>query len=146
MKKKIGLTVLVLLVAIQFIHPKKNISQEISASDITNVRTVPNDVLQILQTACYDCHSNNTVYPWYNTIQPVAWWMNKHINNGKRHLNFSEFGNYDTKKANHKLDEVIETLEKDEMPLFSYVIIHRDAKLSDAQKKLVIDWAKSAMK
>lgn len=146
MKKKIGLTVLVLLVAIQFIHPKKNISQEISASDITNVRTVPNDVLQILQTACYDCHSNNTVYPWYNTIQPVAWWMNKHINNGKRHLNFSEFGNYDTKKANHKLDEVIETLEKDEMPLFSYVIIHRDAKLTDAQKKLVIDWAKSAMK
>lgn len=146
MKKKIGLTVLVLLVAIQFIHPKKNISQEISASDITNVRTVPNDVLHILKTACYDCHSNNTVYPWYNSIQPLAWWMNKHINNGKRHLNFSEFGNYDTKKANHKLDEVIETLEKDEMPLFSYVIIHRDAKLSDAQKKLVIDWAKSAMK
>ncbi len=146
MKKKIGLAVLALLVVIQFIHPKKNISQEILETDITKVNTVPDDVLQILKTACYDCHSNNTVYPWYNNIQPVAWWLNKHVNNGKRHLNFSEFGNYNTKKANHKLDEIIETLEKDEMPLFSYVIIHRDAKLNDAQKKLVIDWAKSAMK
>jgi len=103
-------------------------------------------VLQVLKTSCYDCHSNSTAYPWYNNIQPVAWWLNKHVNNGKKHLNFSEFGNYDTKKANHKLDEIVETLEKNEMPLFSYVIVHQNAKLSDAQKKLVMDWAKASMK
>ena len=146
MKKKIGITLGIILVVIQFIHPKKNENTEILATDITKVASVPEEVLQVLKTSCYDCHSNSTADPWYNNIQPVAWWLNKHVNNGKKHLNFSEFGNYDTKKANHKLDEIVETLEKNEMPLFSYVIVHQNAKLSDAQKKLVMDWAKASMK
>ena len=102
------------------------------------------DVLLVLKTACYDCHSNNTVYPWYNTIQPIAWWLNRHVVEGKQHLDFSDIGNYTAKKAKHKLDEVAEVLEKDEMPLFSYTIIHRNAKLNDAQKQLLINWAKNA--
>lgn len=143
MKKKILLVVAIVLIVIQFIHPTKNQQANILDSDITKVRSVPEDVQQLLKTACYDCHSNNTVYPWYNNIQPVAWWLNKHVNNGKKQLNFSEFGAYDEKKAKHKLHELVETLEKNEMPLFSYTIIHKDAKLNDAQKKIIIDWAKA---
>lgn len=143
MKRKIGIAIVVLLIVIQFFHPKKNQSTELLATDITKVTTVPAEVNKILEVACNDCHSNNTRYPWYNNIQPVAWWLNKHINNGKRHLNFSEFGTYDAKKANHKLDEIVEVIEKDEMPLGSYTLIHKDAKLNETQKKLLTDWAKS---
>lgn len=143
MKRKIGIAIVVLLIVIQFFHPKKNQSTELLATDITKVTTVPSEVNKILEVACNDCHSNNTRYPWYNNIQPVAWWLNKHINNGKRHLNFSEFGTYDAKKANHKLDEIVEVIEKDEMPLGSYTLIHKDAKLNETQKKLLTDWAKS---
>lgn len=143
MKQKIGIAILVILIVIQFFHPKKNQSTEILATDITKVTTVPDDVMQILKTACYDCHSNNTTYPWYNNIQPVAWWLNRHVTEGKQHLNFSEFGSYEAKKANHKLDEIAEVIEKNEMPLSSYTLIHKDAKLTDTQKKLLIDWAKS---
>ena len=139
MKKKILLVLAIVLIVIQFIHPTKNQQTNILDSDITKVRSVPEDVQQLLKTACYDCHSNNTVYPWYNNIQPVAWWLNKHVNNGKKHLNFSEFGAYDEKKAKHKLHELVETLEKNEMPLFSYTIIHKDAKLNDAHTNHEID-------
>jgi hypothetical protein len=145
MKKKILLSLFVILVVIQFIQPAKNQSAELSASDISKVTKVPEDVQKILKTACYDCHSNNTVYPWYNNIQPVAWWLNHHVEEGKEHLNFSEFGTYAAKKANHKLHEVAETIEKGEMPLSSYTIIHKDAILSDEQKQLVIDWANNAV-
>ncbi|HPW86515.1 MAG TPA: heme-binding domain-containing protein [Chitinophagales bacterium] len=145
MLKKVGLALLLLLVVIQFIQPTKNQSTEILASDITKVRQVPADVQEILTVACYDCHSNNTVYPWYSHIQPVAWWLNNHVVEGKQKLNFSTFGDYDTKKANHKLDETIEVLQKNEMPLKSYTLIHTNAKLTDAQKTLVINWVKSAM-
>lgn len=145
MKKKVALLVLIVfLIIIQFFHQEKNQSTELSAADITKVTNVPDDVLLVLKTACYDCHSNNTVYPWYNTIQPIAWWLNRHVVEGKQHLDFSEIGNYTAKKAKHKLDEVAEVLEKDEMPLFSYTIIHRKAKLNDAQKQLLINWAKNA--
>ncbi|MCB0506768.1 MAG: heme-binding domain-containing protein [Chitinophagales bacterium] len=145
MKRKITIIFLLVLLVIQFFHPKKNVSSEIMATDITKVTNVPQDVQQILQVACYDCHSNNTRYPWYSKIQPVSWWLNRHINNGKRHLNFSDFGSYTDKKARHKLEEVVETLEKDEMPLFSYTLVHRDAKLTAAQKSAVINWAKTAL-
>lgn len=143
MKRKLGLLLLLVLIIIQFFHPKKNQSTALLTSDITQVAKVPDEVLTVLKTACYDCHSNNTVYPWYSEIQPVAWWLNNHVQEGKEHLDFSEFGNYTAKKANHKLDEVVEVLEKKEMPLTSYTIIHRNAVLSDAQKSSVIQWAKS---
>jgi len=144
MKKKITFfTVVIILIVIQFFHAPKNENAEISSADITKVTEVPEGVLMILETACYDCHSNNTDYPWYSKIQPVAWWLNRHIVNGKRHLNFSEFGNYDLKKAKHKLVETAEVMEEDEMPLFSYTLIHKNAKLDAMQKQQLIVWAKN---
>ncbi|HNM31633.1 MAG TPA: heme-binding domain-containing protein [Chitinophagales bacterium] len=144
MKRNIAIVLILNLVALQFIHPKKNESTEILPSDITKVTAVPDDVLQVLKTACYDCHSNNTIYPWYNNIQPIAFWLQKHVNNGKEKLNFSEFGAYMPERKIKKLKEVVHEIEEGDMPLKSYTLIHRNAVLSDAQKQLVINWAKNA--
>ena len=145
MKRKIFFFLLAILVVIQFFHPAKNQSAEILSSDITKVTDVPVDVQAILKTACYDCHSNSTAYPWYNNIQPVAWWLNHHIEEGKGHLNFSAFGQYDAIKAAKKLKGIAREVEKGDMPLSSYTLIHRNAILNEDQKTLVINWAKHAV-
>lgn len=141
MVKKILIGLVIVLVILQFIRPERNISTAASANDIRVTHAVPANVLSVLKRACYDCHSNNTNYPWYTNIQPVGWWMQHHVNEGKEELNFSEFGTYSAKKAAHKLEETAEMVEEKEMPLESYTWIHKDAKLSADEIKLVADWA-----
>lgn len=139
--KKILYGLLILFLVIQVIRPTRNISDVESANDITKHYQVPLEVSDILKTSCFDCHSNNTVYPWYSNIQPVGWWMQWHVNDGKKHLNFSEFASYTPKKAHHKFEEITEMVKEGEMPLFSYTIIHGNAKLSDVQKQQLVQWA-----
>lgn len=141
MKKKILLTLLAIFIIIQFIRPARNISNEVPATDITKLYSVPANVQQILKVSCNDCHTNNTVYPWYTNIQPVGWWLQNHVNEGKEHLDFSIFGSYPPKRQHHKLEEVIEQVEGNHMPLDSYLWLHKDAKLSADQKALLIKWA-----
>ena len=144
MLKKVLLGLLIVLIIAQFIQPSKNIGQAQGATDIAHVVPVPDTVMALLKVACYDCHSDSTRYPWYNHITPVNWWLRNHINEGKRHNNFSHFteGNY--KRKIRRLDETAEQVEKHEMPISSYLWIHKDARLNDAQRKLIIDWANNA--
>lgn len=139
--KKILIGLLIVLVVIQFVRPEKNTSGTVGANDIRVSNPVPANVLSVLKRACFDCHSNNTNYPWYANIQPVGWWLQNHINEGKEELNFSEFGTYSAKKAAHKLEETAEMVEEKEMPLESYTWIHKNAKLTQDEIKLVADWA-----
>jgi len=141
MKKRVVLIIVILLVVIQFIRPSRNLSSAQSANDISRHYTVPDSVAGILDRACNDCHSNNTRYPWYTNIQPVGWWMQHHVNEGKEELNFAEFGSYAAKRQYHKLEEVVKQVKDDEMPLNSYLWIHTDAKLTDADKQTLINWA-----
>lgn len=141
MKKKIGLGLLVVLVIIQFIRPTRNTSTTESPNEISKYYDVPADIQAVLKKSCYDCHSNNTVYPWYTNIQPVGWWLQNHVNEGKGELNFSEFGTYDQKKAKHKFEEIEEVLNEGEMPLSSYTLIHGDAKLTAEQTATIAAWA-----
>lgn len=140
MKRKIIFSLLALIVAIQFIRPAKNSSASVSPNDIRTKYTMPAEVENILKTSCFDCHSNNTVYPWYNNIQPVGWWLQYHVNDAKEELNFSEFATYSPKRMNHKYKEIIEQIKEDEMPLFSYTIMHTNAKLSQQQKDILVAW------
>lgn len=141
-------------IGIQFIQPEKNNQSLDMRNDITGVVPVPDSVMNILKTSCYDCHSNYTEYPWYTNIQPGGWFLKSHIDDGKKHLNFQEFAlvepnaKYPTKvlRQDHKLDEIAEVVEDDFMPLDSYLWIHRDAKLDARQKKLIISWVDSAKK
>ncbi len=111
--------------------------------DISTKFPVPANIQSILQESCNDCHSNNTVYPWYSHIQPVAWWLGDHIKEGKQHLNFSEFANYSVAKQYHKLEEVEEMIVDGEMPLKSYSFIHTRSKLDSQQKSALVNWSKA---
>ncbi len=144
--KKILLALIVILVLFQLVpRPPKNISESASANDISTVHNVPAEVQQILKTSCTDCHSNNTVYPWYSKIQPLAMWLGNHVNEGKHELNFSEFAQYPLAKQYHKLDEINEQVKEGEMPLSSYTVVHTDAKLSPQQKLVLANWTVAAM-
>ena len=137
---------LAILVAIQLIRPARNQSAKISANDISNHYAVPAGVDSILKRSCNDCHTNNTNYPWYTNIQPIGLWMQNHVNEGKSHLNFSEFATYAPKRQHHKLEETIEMIHEKEMPLKSYLWIHRESKLSETDEKTLIRWADGLMK
>lgn len=141
MRRKILLIIIVILIGIQFIRPAKNQSADALTSDISHVYSVPQNVSVILKKACNDCHTNNTVYPWYAEVQPVAWWLNHHIEEGKNELNFNEFAAYAIPRQYHKLEEVIEQVKEGEMPIWSYTLIHTDAKLTDVEKQTLIHWA-----
>jgi hypothetical protein len=143
MIKRIIILLLLLLVIIQFFRPKKNLSPAPPNSEITAQYPVSDTVMEILKRSCYDCHSDHTEYPWYFSIQPVAWWMQNHVNDGKRELNFSEFASYPAKRQFHKMKDLIEQIKGDDMPLNTYLWIHKDAKLSENQKTLVLAWADS---
>ena len=143
MRKIIRFTLLFLLVAlvlIQFVRPAKNISVGIAANDISTKYTIPDSVQDILKVACNDCHTNNSRYPWYWNIQPVAWFLNDHIQEGKRHLNFSEFASYKIGRQYKAFDEIKKEVKEGGMPLTSYTLIHRDAVMSEAQKQAIINW------
>jgi hypothetical protein len=141
MRKKIFLIIVVILIGIQFIRPAKNQSNDALTSDIFNVYPVSQDVSTILKKACNDCHSNNTVYPWYAQVQPVGWWLNNHIEEGKDELNFNEFAAYRIGRQYKKMEEVMDQVKKGEMPLSSYTLIHTNAKLTDEEKQKLINWA-----
>lgn len=144
MKKKIGWGLLILLLIAQFFQPEKNDGIAFGEGDVTHAVMVPAEVKTILQSACFDCHSNHTNYPWYSKITPVNWWLNNHIEEGKRELNFSSFMAYDKKRQAKKMAETAEEVEEGHMPLGSYTWIHKEAELTDSQKKLVADWSRAA--
>lgn len=136
--------VLVGLVAVQFYRPKRNTSDMHPGSTFEKY-PISASLDATLKTACNDCHTNNTKYPWYANVQPVGLWLEEHINDGKRHLNFSEFTTRKIAYQNHKLEEIIEMVKEGEMPLESYTWVHKDAILSDIQKKELLQWASDAM-
>lgn len=130
---------LIAFVAIQFIRPEKNNEGYKSVASF-EAETKPSEkVASILKESCYDCHSNQTRYPWYSEIAPISLWLDEHIEDGKKHLNFSDWNNYTIKKKEHKLEEFVEMVEDDEMPLQSYTIIHGN--LTEDDKKLLLQWA-----
>ena len=139
--KKILIALLAVFIIIQLFRPEKNQSAAESPNDIFAHYQATENTKQLIHTACYDCHSNNTVYPWYAEIQPVAWWLADHVNEGKSELNFSEFASYTPKKGDHKLEELVEKIKEGEMPLKSYTLIHGDARLSDVQRTELSKWA-----
>ena len=138
--KKILLALLIVFIAIQFVQPAHNKTVQALPTDFGKLYAVPDSVKSVLQNACYDCHSNNTNYPWYSNIQPMAWMMATHITNGKEKLNFSDFGSNRTRKQISKLKEISNQIKDDEMPISSYKLMHKNARLSQNEKFLLMNW------
>ncbi|PHS68332.1 MAG: cytochrome C [Flavobacterium sp.] len=137
--KYILIVLIVIFVVIQFIRPDKNEGGYESLAAFKTETKIPKEVFQIMKTNCFDCHSNQTVYPWYAEISPVSLWLEDHINHGKEELNFSEWGSYSLKRKDHKLEELTEEVDEGEMPLDSFTWIH--GKLSEKDQKILLDWA-----
>ncbi len=139
--KKIGMILVALLLAIQFYQPARNTDKGIASSiKLDSSYNIPVSVKNILQKSCYDCHSNNTRYPWYANLQPIRYFLDGHINEAKKELNFDEWGTYSNRKQASKLDIIIKQVENKQMPIASYTLIHRDASLSEAERKDLISW------
>ena len=147
MKKVLKIVVIVLAVGFVFLqvfqidkaNPPINEGETLESSI-----NVPADISQIMGRSCNDCHSHKTIYPWYTSIQPNGWFMKDHIDEGRHELNFSVFNTYPTKKKAKKLEEICELVSEGEMPLPSYLWIHRDAVLSDSDRRALCDWANNA--
>lgn len=143
MKKKIFWTIGGLLLVLQLVRPTRNEGTAYTTTDITHAVNVPPEIKQILETSCFDCHSNHTNYPWYANIQPIGLWMQNHVNEGKEELNFSDFTSYSQKRKMKKLKELAEEIKEHEMPLESYLWIHKEAALSETQIQTITNWLKS---
>ena len=143
--KIVGWLLLITLFIIQFFRPSKNIQVGVAANHISTRFAIPDDVKPILEKACNDCHSNTSIYPWYYNIQPIGMWMNNHVQEGKREINFSEFTDKSLRFQYHKMEECIKQVKEDEMPINSYTWTHKEAILSKAEKNKFLDWAQSVM-
>jgi len=129
-----GLVVLLALVAAQFVPVERGnppVETDIAA---------PPEVAAILRRACYDCHSNETVWPWYGWVAPASWLLEKDVRDGRGELNFSTWNRYDARRAAHKLHEVVEQTESGEMPLWFYLPLHPSAALSEADLATLAAW------
>lgn len=138
---KLLVALLAVLVTMQFLQPDKNRSNTAHTADLVVHIHTPSNVERILKTSCYDCHSNNTHYPWYSNIQPIGWILARHIKQGKKELNFNEFQTYSKRRQVSKLKSVQNTIKDGSMPLNSYTLLHNDAKLSESDKALILNWA-----
>jgi hypothetical protein len=141
--KKILIALVVLFILIQLFRIDKTNPVTDPSKDFMSVTDTPQEIASILNTSCYDCHSNSTVYPWYTNISPVSWWIKDHINEGREELNFSIWDTYTSRKKDHKLEEAIELVEAGEMPMESYIWMHGDAELKPEQKEKLIAYFNS---
>lgn len=144
-RKSIILIVVVVLVVIQFFRPDRNYSGQVSKQSITQLYPIPDNVNHIIQQSCINCHSNNTEYPWYANVQPVGWWLNYHIRKGKSQLNLDEFAKYSGSQQINKLRSMKDQIKDGEMPLWSYTLVHKEARLSESEKSLLINWLNATM-
>ena len=140
-KKKLLIGLVIIFGIAQFFQPQKNQGNLESLALFLEETQATNEVQHILEHACFDCHSSSTNYPWYNSITPVNYWLNGHIKEGKKHFNVYEWDNYSNNKKDHKLQELIEELEEESMPLASYTWTHKEAQLSRTQVQTLVDWA-----
>jgi hypothetical protein len=141
---KLGKILLVLavigLVAIQFVRPDRSNPKEDPSHTLEAALSPPPDVSAVLARACADCHSSRTRWPWYTNVAPISWWIADHIKDGRDEVSFSEWATYSPRKQAHKLKEMCEQVQQGGMPIGSYTLIHRNAKLSAADVKLLCEW------
>lgn len=125
------------LVLIQLVRPAQ------TNPPVTGLIQAPPEVMTLLKRSCWDCHSNESIWPWYAQVAPMSWLVTKDVNDGRKHLNFSEWQGYEEGRKLKKLEEIAEEVGEGEMPLAIYVPMHPEAKLTEAEKKVLVDWAKA---
>jgi hypothetical protein len=142
--KVISGIILLALLAAQFIRPDRSDPGLDPTLAIVNQMNVPPSVRSILERSCFDCHSNQTRWPWYSSFAPISWLVADDVKQGRNHLNLSEWGTYTRKRQIAKLDMMVSEVDKGQMPLKTYLLLHRDGTLSEADKDVFCTWAEQA--
>ena len=137
------LGIVVLFIAVQFVRPARTNPAVDQTQTIQAHLQITPPVAAILDRSCQDCHSHSTRWPWYSNVVPASWFLVDHVDEGRQHLNFSEWGKLDKREADKKLEEMCEEVSDKMMPIDTYTWIHRSAKLSDADIKILCDWTKA---
>jgi hypothetical protein len=140
--KRILVYLLFALIIIQVIPVDKSLPSADPKNDFITFNQTPAAEAQLLKNACYDCHSNHTKYPWYAKVAPISMWIQGHVNHARDELNFSLWNSYSDKRKDHKLEESIELIQEQEMPLKSYTLIHSEARLTQSERDLLIQYFK----
>jgi hypothetical protein len=136
----LAVAVVCVLIGLQFVRPARTNPAVDQSQTIYAHLQVPPQVAAIFDRSCQDCHTNTTRWPWYSNVEPLSWWIVGDVNDGRQQLNLSEWGRYDKRRAGNKLDEICDQVKGGEMPLQSYRLIHRSAKLSPEDVKALCDW------
>lgn len=135
-----------MFVTVQFFPIKRNRSTMINSYDFIGVFHPPENIADMIKTSCYDCHSNHTEYPWYSYIQPFGWLLERHIQNGKGQLNFSEFGQYSVRMQKNKLKSIANQIKDNKMPLCSYAYLHKSAKINNNDRNTLYAYFDSLLR
>ncbi|KFF09517.1 heme-binding domain-containing protein [Chryseobacterium luteum] len=144
--KKILFWALVVFALIQFI-PVDKVNQPVNpAVNFVDAKKTPEKIGNLIKGACYDCHSNETVYPKYAQIAPVSWSIKSHVNEGREHLNFSVWGNYNKELKESMLSKSIQTVQSKAMPMPGYIVYHKKANLTDAERALLVHYFEEMLK
>jgi len=144
--KWVVIAIVVVFIGMQFVRPARtNPAVDQTQTMQSRLQLTP-EVSAILDRSCQDCHSNSTRWPWYSNVAPASWFLIDHVNEGRQHLNFSDWGKLDKRRADKKLEEMCEEVQDKFMPIDSYTWIHRSAKLSDADIKAICDWTAAERK
>lgn len=139
MKKKL-LIALAILLAIQLFQIDKTNKPINKNLDYVSITHAPKNIEKILEKSCYNCHSNQTIYPWYANVAPISWLVKSHINEGKKFLNFSEYGLYNVYQKDHINKGLYEVIKNGRMPLSSYLLLHQEDNLSKEQRQELLNW------
>jgi len=141
--KYLFIIIILAMVVIQFFRPDRFYTAETTPDDINKKMQIPGNVQGIIKRSCYDCHSNQTFWPWYSNIAPVSWLVADDVTKGRKKMNFSEWGKMSQPKQEKKLTDICDEITEDKMPLPKYLVIHKDAKLSQAEKDAICGWINS---
>lgn len=139
-KRNLLIVFFMICALIQLKYIDKSSIDIIPESDFLTIEQAPKEVVELLKTSCYDCHSNQTHYPWYSHIAPVSWWLKGHVDHGREKLNFSEWDSYTPEQGDTLKVKSADMIEKKWMPILTYKIIHKDSRLNEVQREVLIDW------
>ena len=143
MKKKILIAIVLLLIVAQFFRIDKTNPPVVAENDILNITSAPENIKAMMKSACYDCHSNETKYPWYMDIAPISWWTKGHVNNARGSLNYSEWSSFSAEARKHKLEESALKVRMKWMPISTYLIAHPEARITEEEREVLAKWFES---
>jgi cytochrome c551/c552 len=141
--KWVAIVLALAVVGIQFVRPARtNPPLEQTQTLEAHTQMTP-EVAKIFERSCNDCHSNKTTWPWYSNVAPVSWWLIDHVDHGRSHLNYSQWGRLRLADQEKSLQEICDEVLDGNMPLPSYLPMHPQARLSEQDKKVLCDWTEA---